>query len=151
MKVYLDNCCYNRPYDDQTQLRISLESQAKLQIQSMIRNKDIELASSYVLIYENSKNPFESRKSAIKDFVKENISTYIDIDKADEVKRIADGIIATGVKTADAHHVACAIIAECNYFLTTDDRLLKFKTDKLEIVDPTEFIRIWEVSENDND
>ena len=47
--------------------------------------------------------------------------------------------------------MACAIIAECNYFLTTDDRLLKFKTDKLEIVDPTEFIRIWEVSENDND
>lgn len=30
MRVYLDNCCYNRPYDDQTQLRISLESQAKL-------------------------------------------------------------------------------------------------------------------------
>ena len=44
MKVYLDNCCYNRPYDDQSQLRISLETQAKLQIQSMIRNKDIELA-----------------------------------------------------------------------------------------------------------
>jgi hypothetical protein len=22
MKLYLDNCCYNRPYDDQTQERI---------------------------------------------------------------------------------------------------------------------------------
>ena len=30
LKVYLDNCCYNRPYDDQSQLRISLETQAKL-------------------------------------------------------------------------------------------------------------------------
>ena len=72
MKVYLDNCCYNRPYDDQSQLRISLETQAKLQIQSMIRNKEIELVSSYVLMYENSKNPHELRKRTIYDFVKEN-------------------------------------------------------------------------------
>lgn len=26
MTVYLDNCCYNRPFDDQTQERIHLES-----------------------------------------------------------------------------------------------------------------------------
>ena len=37
MKVYLDNCCYNRPYDDQTNLRIQIESQAKLAVQSRIR------------------------------------------------------------------------------------------------------------------
>ena len=54
MKVYLDNCCYNRLYDDQSQLRISLESQAKINIQDMIKDKEIELASSYVLLYENS-------------------------------------------------------------------------------------------------
>ena len=65
MRVYLDNCCYNRPYDDQSQLRISLETQAKLQIQSMICNRDIELASSYVLLYENSKNPNETRQKNI--------------------------------------------------------------------------------------
>ena len=62
-----------------------------------------------------------------------------------DVKKIADGIIATGVKTADAYHVACAILADSDYFLTTDDRLLKYKTDKLQIMDPTEFIREWEV------
>ena len=47
LKIYLDNCCYNRPYDDQSQLRISLETQAKLQIQNMIKNKELQLASSY--------------------------------------------------------------------------------------------------------
>ncbi len=41
MRVYLDNCCYNRPYDDQSQLRISLETQAKIQIQGMIRNGEL--------------------------------------------------------------------------------------------------------------
>ena len=32
VRIYLDNYCYNRPYDDQTQLRISLESPAYLHI-----------------------------------------------------------------------------------------------------------------------
>ena len=26
MRIYLDNCCFNRPYDDQSQLRILLET-----------------------------------------------------------------------------------------------------------------------------
>ncbi len=150
MKVYLDNCCYNRPYDDQSQLRISLETQAKLQIQSMIRSKEIELAASYVLMYENSRSPHASRQATIHDFVKENVSTYIDYDRAAEVKTMADEIITTGVKTMDAHHVACAILSGSDYFLTTDDRLLKYSTDKLHLLDPTEFIREWEVSQNDD-
>ncbi len=151
MKVYLDNCCYNRPYDDQSQLRISLETQAKLQIQSMIRAKEIELVTSYVLLYENSRNPYESRQKAIRGFIRENTAAYIDIDRAAEVKALADKVIATGVKTADAHHVACAVLAESDYFLTTDDRLLKYKTDKLCMADPTEFIREWEVLKNETE
>ena len=150
MKVYLDNCCYNRPYDDQSQLRISLETQAKLQVQGMIKNNQIELSSSYVLLYENSRNPHESRQKAIRAFVKENTTTYIDVDRADEEKKIADEIILNGVKTADAHHVACAIMAESDYFLTTDDRLLKYSTDKIKLMDPTEFIRELEAAGNDD-
>ena len=145
MRVYLDNCSYNRPYDDQSQLRISLETQAKLQIQRMIKNKELDLASSYVLAYENSRNPNESKKNSIGKFVKENRVEYIEVDRADEVKTIADEIIATGVKTADAYHTACAILSGCDYMITTDDRLLKYKSDKIKVVDPTEFIREMEV------
>lgn len=43
MRIYLDNCCYNRPFDDQSQIRIALESQAKLYIQRLIVEKKIEL------------------------------------------------------------------------------------------------------------
>lgn len=141
MRIYLDNCCYNRPYDDQTQLRISLETQAKLQIQSMIRQKKLELVASYVLLYENSRNPYETRKNIILEFVKENISSYVDIDRGDEVKALADEIIATGIKTADAHHVACAILGCADYFLTTDNRLLKYSTNRIVLLDPVSFIR----------
>ena len=63
MKVYLDNCCYNRPYDDQSSLPISLEAQAKL----LIKEKCLELASSFILDYENSCNPYTDRKIAIKE------------------------------------------------------------------------------------
>jgi hypothetical protein len=62
MKLYVDNCCFNRPFDDQSQLRIRLESEAKLKIQEEIRAGNFQLAWSYILDYENSKNPFKERK-----------------------------------------------------------------------------------------
>ncbi len=78
MRIYLDNCCYNRPYDDQSQLRISLESQAKLHIQEMIKDNKLQLASSYTLIYENSKNPYEIKRKTIGKFLEDNTSIYVD-------------------------------------------------------------------------
>ncbi len=150
MRVYLDNCCFNRPYDDQSQLRISLETQAKLRIQEMIRKKQIELSSSYVLLYENSKNPYLTRQSSIRKFVKENVSVYVGAEQADEIRILAGGIISTGVKVADAYHVACAIVSKSDCFLTTDDRLLKHKDERIRIEDPMDFIRKWEVFGDDD-
>lgn len=43
LKLYLDNCCFNRPFDDQTQLTIYLESQAKLFIQHGILSGTFQL------------------------------------------------------------------------------------------------------------
>ena len=37
MKLYLDNCMFNRPFDDQSNIKILLESEAKLKIQENIR------------------------------------------------------------------------------------------------------------------
>ena len=142
MRVYLDNCCYNRPYDDQSQLRISLESQAKLHVQGMIKDGEIQLASSYMLMYENSKNRSETKRRAIEQFVANNTSVYIDETHSSEVENLAETIAATGVKSADAIHTACAILTISDYLLTTDDRLLKYKNDNIMIVNPTEFIRL---------
>lgn len=50
----------------------------------------------------------------------------------------------TGVKEKDAYHVACAIIAQCRYFITTDDRLLKYHSQDIYLVTPGEFIRRME-------
>jgi hypothetical protein len=62
IRVYLDNCCFNRPFDDQGQVRVRLETEAKLEIQRRIKDKKLELAWSYMLDYENQANPFEERR-----------------------------------------------------------------------------------------
>lgn len=144
MRVYLDNCCFNRPYDDQSQLRISLEAQAKLHVQYMIKDGKLELASSYMLVYENSRNPFEGRRKAVEQFLSDHTSIYVDESYRDQAETLAEEIRATGVKPADAIHTACAILSKSDYLLTTDDRLLKYRSESIQIVDPTEFIRIME-------
>ena len=65
MKVYLDNCCFNRPYDNQNQLSIKLETEAKLSIQEMIKDKKLFLLWSFMLDYENSANTGKSKRDSI--------------------------------------------------------------------------------------
>ena len=148
MRIYLDNCCYNRPYDDQTQIRISLEAQAKIFIQNAIRRGKIELASSFVMRHENNQNPYIDKKTFIGNFIAENVSVFIASDRKIEVQSIAEEIMSAGIKTADATHIACAILADCDYFLTTDDKVLKYHSDKIKILNPIEFLKILEVTEN---
>ena len=141
--MYLDNCCYNRPYDDQTQLRIELETKAKLFIQFQITENKILLVTSVILEYENNDNPYELRKIVINDFLK-HASEYI--DKSEEVLNTAREISQKGIKTKDASHLACAIYAKCDYFLTTDDRLLKYKDDRIRTISPIDFIMLEDVN-----
>ena len=144
MRIYLDNCCYNRPYDDQSQLLVSLETQAKLQIQRRIKNGEYELASSYMLRKENSDNPFANKREQINQFLSSYVSVYIDADKEDAIIPRAVEIMKTGIKPKDAIHAACAIEAGCEYFITTDRRLLLLKSPEIQTVNPVDFIMLEE-------
>lgn len=144
MRIYLDNCCYNRPYDDQSQIRIYLETQAKLHIQELIKLRRVELVTSYILEYENGKNRFMQKKRTIENFMNDNESYYVGNERDEMIAKMAEPIMRTGVKEKDAFHVACAIYAKCDYFITTDDRLLKFYTEQISLVTPGEFIRRME-------
>jgi predicted nucleic acid-binding protein len=73
----------------------------------------------------------------IRDFLK-HASEYV--DKSEEVVNIAREISEKGMKTKDASHLACAIYVKCDYFLTTDDRLLKYKDGRIRIINPVDFI-----------
>ena len=133
-------CCYNRPYDDQSQLKVMMEAQSKLYIQMQVRQGNIELTGSYVLDYECGNNPFEMRRNAIEEFMTEYVTHYVGAERADNLKKKAEEIMNTGVKEMDAYHVAAAILAKCDYFITTDKRLLKYQTDEVRMVTPITFI-----------
>lgn len=49
----------------------------------------------------------------------------------------------------DAFHIACAIFSESDFFITTDDRVLKYQSKKIEIVTPGEFIRRMEEKDDE--
>ena len=140
MRIYLDNCCFNRPFDDQSQIRIRLESEAKLTIQDDILEGKFELVWSYILDAENSANPFEERKRPIKDWEQYAI---INIKEKPAVLERAKRLSLLGLRNKDALHVSCAISAGCKCLLTTDDQLLnksKF-IEELAVADPISFIR----------
>lgn len=140
MKLYLDNCCFNRPFDDQSLIRIVLETEAKLRIQEEVRGGRFKLVWSYILDYENSKNPYEDRKLRVKGWRKYAVT---DIQENDAVIEKANSLNLTGFKKLDSLHIACAIISECDFFITTDDKILNLaKTaEGIKIIDPIGFIK----------
>jgi hypothetical protein len=113
-RIYLDNCCFNRPYDDQASPKVRFEAQAKLFIQGLVLCKEVELVWSYILKFENSKNLFAAKKNTIAQW--EALSIMF-ISASNEIVSLAESIAQTGVKANDALHLACAITAGCNYFV----------------------------------
>ena len=140
MRVYLDNCSFNRPFDDQTQARIRLETEAKLYIQESIQAGTLELVWSYVLDFENTANPFDDRRITIERW---KSVAALDVRETNEVLQTAMQLASLGLKPKDALHLACAMASRADYFVTTDDRILNRNTDVhgIEIVDPTVLVR----------
>lgn len=140
MRIYLDNCCFNRPFDDQGQTRVRLEAEAKLCIQENIREGALELAWSYIIDSENGEHPVEERRTVITEW---KLYATIDIEETAAVLQKADSLVELGLKAKDALHLSCAIAAECRYFLTTDDKILKRGKDiqEIRVSDPTSFVR----------
>jgi hypothetical protein len=97
MRVYLDNCAYNRPFDDQSHIRIALESQAKMYIQSLIVSNKLELAFSYMSRYENNANPYMEHRHSIADFFNHAVE-YVGYEKAEVVETRAQEIMKSHSK-----------------------------------------------------
>jgi len=141
MKVYLDNCCYNRPFDDQGGILIRIETEAKLFVQYEIHAGRIELAWSSMNDYENNDNPSPEKAERIavwrdmaKDVVTMNDAIF---ESALEFERI-------GLKPKDAIHIASAIAAHCDVFLTTDKRILNKPITKIRVLSPVSFLEVYQ-------
>lgn len=121
-KIYLDNCVLNRPFDDQSQERIRLETEAIILLLSRLERKEWTWLGSQVLELEIDKTPDAEQQSRLRR-VMEFIGSKIEIgekelERANELQRL-------GFVGFDAVHLACAENGKADVFLTTDDRLLK--------------------------
>ncbi|MFM2197573.1 MAG: hypothetical protein RLZZ505_1005 [Verrucomicrobiota bacterium] len=139
MFVYLDICCFNRPFDNQTQLRVRLEAEAKLSIQEKIREGTIKLAWSYMIDFENSANPFEERRNTISKW--RGLATK-DTVASPEIIATAEKLNLLGFGKKDSIHLACAIATGCDCFLTTDDAVLKRRllVNEIAILNPLDYV-----------
>lgn len=142
MKLYLDLCVYNRPFDYQGQDKISLETNIFIYILEKIEIGDYTLIASEALVYENNKNTNIQKKSRVASYFS-LAQDFIEINDSD-IKR-AKSIKELGFSDIDALHIALAEKAEVDYFITCDDGIIshyKKQRDfiKIKIVTLTEFI-----------
>ena len=144
LNVYLDNCCFNRPYDDQGNLLVLLETEAKLFIQDLILSGELTLVWSFVLDYENNANPFLERKRSISKWKRFSI---IDCDLCEQITNDARALMKIGLRQKDASHIACAAYANADYFITTDKKILNKSILDIKIINPVDFVRRWYLDE----
>ena len=153
-RIYLDACCLNRPFDDQTQSRIVLETQAIMTILSQCQSGIWRLITSTALDAELDQTPDLERLKNVKTIlaiakIKVINSNFI-TDRAAELQEL-------GFSSYDATHIASAERSQADIFLSTDDRLLKkaIKNSSLinvNIDNPVQWlVEVLQIEENNND
>ncbi|PSB05850.1 PIN domain-containing protein [filamentous cyanobacterium CCP2] len=137
-RVYLDTSTYNRPFDDQTQPKIFLETQAVIIILQMVEVKAIELISSSVLEYENNRNPYPIKQEAMNRYL-QLAELRQEVDEA--IRKRAEELEKDGLKAIDALHVACAEVVNSDYFITCDKRLINRCSELImKVMNPADFV-----------
>ena len=122
MRLYLDACCLNRPFDDQSQIRIHLESEAILAIIERVERGGWILLSSAALEFELAQISDPQRRV--------RTQKLLSVAQERAALAVAESIRAArlreayGLRALDALHLACAEALHADVFLTTDDRLL---------------------------
>ena len=137
-RVYLDTSAYNRPFDDQTQPKIFLETQAVVIILQMVEARVVELISSSVLEYENSRNPYPIKQEAMNRYL-QLAELRQEVNEA--IRQRAEELEQNGLKAIDALHIACAEAVNSNYFITCDKRLInRCSALTMKVMNPADFV-----------
>ena len=141
LKIYLDNCCYNRPYDDQTQERIYLESEAILSILKRGELQHFEILGSPILKLEMNQMRDEDKKQKVKNLYQ---IIHKEIAYTKEVKKRSEEIMKLSkIRSFDSLHIASAELANADVVLTTDDKLEKMASHldlRVKVQNPLKFV-----------
>ena len=141
LKLYLDNCCYNRPFDDLEQEKISLEANAIENIFRKQINKEVEIYKSMAIDFEISKIKSDNKRRQVEDLYDAMELTVIDY--SEDIKQRAIELKKYNIKDMDSLHLAFAESNDIDYFITTDRLLInasKRTNLKIKVINPIEFI-----------
>lgn len=120
MRLYLDVCCLNRPFDNPSQERIRLESEAVLLILQRIQTGEWKLISSEMVEDEIEQTPNAHRRERLK-ILHAHAHEVVHINSS--IVNRAKELVAVGFTSEDAIHLACTESDNVDCFLTTDDKL----------------------------
>jgi predicted nucleic acid-binding protein len=120
--LYLDVCCLNRLFDEQTQGRVCLEADAVMFILQKVEDREWQLLNSDAIEAEVRKATDPSRREGVQDILALAVAS---VSVESDVTARASVLITCGFTNFDALHIACAEAGHAEVFLTTDDRLLK--------------------------
>lgn len=120
--LYLDLCALKRPFDALANDRVQLEALAVASLLGSFQRGEIRIVTSPILELENSRNPDTSRRDAVAD-----ILSRFERAKPSRTELAADArrLVGLGVQALDALHLASAIQAHCEMFVTCDDGILR--------------------------
>jgi predicted nucleic acid-binding protein len=122
MRLYLDSCCYNRPFDDLSQIRVRLEAEAVEWILEQSGIGRFKIITSDYLILELMRNPSpDKRKNSIA--MTGYASIHVPVTESVAIR--AEQIESVAITRFDALHLAAAEAAGCEFLVTTDHGLLK--------------------------
>ena len=143
MKLYFDVSCLNRPFDDQNQTRIRIETAAITLIFERIDAGLWRQVSSEMAVIEIDAIADVDRRNRVLVLLPE-FETIIRLSEA-TFQRAAE-LEAFGFKPADAVHVAAAEQAKVDVLLSCDDRLCRlaqrYRRDlQVEVTNPVDWLK----------
>ena len=131
--VYLDVCCFKRPFDDATVERVRREAQAVAAILDAAQAGTLRIVRSPAHDFENERNPREDRRLATRLWL-DAATAPVSSSAAEAAAARARELAALGFGPLDALHLAFAEHAAARWFVTTDDRLLKRAATQREVL-----------------
>jgi len=120
--VYLDICCFKRPFDDATQERVRREAEAVAATLDAAASGTIRLVRSPAHDFENARNPREDRRVATRLWLE---AVTLSVPASRSAVERAGALTGLGFSAIDALHLAFAEQSDARWFVTTDDRLMK--------------------------
>lgn len=143
MKIYLDVSCLNRPFDDQGQTRVRLESEATTLILEQCEHGDWQHMASEMSRIEIDAIPDADRRARVQLLLPDQGAMR---KLSEPVFKRAESLELLGFKPADAVHLASAETLNVDIFLSCDDRLCRLARRhkaqlKVRLANPVEWLK----------